>query len=360
MKILLVEPETSGKIIPVGLLKIAAYAIKQGHTVYLARLNEGYPSIGHFDKAYVTSLYTWEWREVWKAVSWAKQQSDDVYLGGIYASLLPEHAEQSGAKVIKGTIQELDLIRPAYELIPDCDYSVLYISRGCIRKCEFCAVPKIEGKLKEYDISIIRKLIHPKHHKIIFLDNNILAHKKWDEIYLELRRLNKSYDFLQGLDSRLINEKVAEQLSKLKLRADQYISVRLALDDIRQKKHAERAAELLKSYGIHPRRIMFYCLYNFKDTPEDFFERVRTILSLGCVAFPMRYQSIELPYALEKDSYIGKHWSKRELEIVEEFIWKYGKSGAIPPYVADHFNRAKDFYEAFSHNLNISRLQIPA
>jgi len=356
-KALLVEPKGNYKFVPIGLLKIARYLVDNGYTVYLHRCNkDGYPdAIGHFDRAYVTSLFTWEWREVWEAVRWAKLHADKVILGGIYASLLPEHAQQSGAdKVVTGIIWDLENVRPLYELVPECDYSIVHASRGCIRKCKFCAVPRIEGKLKEKES--IRHLVHPKHKKIIFFDNNILALKNWDNIYKELRILNKLVDFNQGIDARLINEKIAKQLSKLRLHADEYISVRLAFDDIRYRKSFERAAKLLLEAGIHPRRIMVYVLYNFEDTPDDFFERVRIITSFGLVAFPMRYQHIELPYALEKDSYIGKHWTKHDLKLVEDFIWKYGQGGAIPPYVAEHFEKSRDFYDAFGGTLNNTKL----
>ncbi len=357
MKILLVEPEGDYKYVPIGLLKIGAYAIKKGHTVYLHRCNyHGYTIHDHFDRAYITSLFTWEWKYVWKAVKWAKQYADKVFLGGIYASLLPEHAEKSGAKVVSGIIQELEEIRPAYELVPDCNYSIVHLSRGCIRKCKFCAVPRIEGKLIEKEPSLLKKLVHPRHNKIILYDNNILASRKWNEIYIELRKLNRNIDFNQGIDARLLNEKKASQISKLKLHADEHISVRLAFDDIKYKKHVEKAQKLLTENGVHRRRIMYYVLYNFNDTPDDFFERIRLISSWGSVAFPMRYQHIELPYALEKDSYIGKHWTKRDLDIVDEFIWKYGQGGSILPYVNEHFEKSKDFYDAFGNTLHVSRL----
>jgi len=350
MKVLLIEPALGSKIVPVALLKFAAYHKKQGDSVKLVRVEkDGYPDVGHFDIAYVTSLFTWKWKEVWEAVKYAKIHSDYVKLGGIYATLLPEHAEQSGAdEIVGGYIPEMEEIRPAYELVPDCDYSVIQLTRGCIRKCDFCAVWRMEGNhVVERDPSVIRKLIYPLHQKIIFNDNNILASKNWDKIYLELRRLNKKVDLNQGLDARLLNEKKAKQVSKLRLTADKHISVRLAYDNIHYKKYAERAAKLLKNCGINPKRIMYYCLYNFKDTPDDFYERVTEILSWGCVAYPMRYQSIHPPHCFEFNSYVGKHWTKEDLETVKQFIFKFGRGTALPPSLYEHFERAGDFQSAF-------------
>jgi len=348
-KILLVDPKGSQEYVPIGLLKIAKYCMLKGHKVQLVRCNkEGYPNVGHFNIAFVTSYFTWEWKYVWEAVKYAKQHADKVYLGGVYASLLPEHAEKSGAKVIKGILPEVENLRPAYELVPDCDYSIVHASRGCIRKCKFCAVPIIEGQLKEKPT--IKHLVYPPHKRIIFFDNNILAIKNWEKIYLELLELNKQVDFNQGLDARIIakkGEKLVKQLLRLRLYADKYTSIRMALDDIRYIDKAEKSAKLFIEHGLNGRRIMFYCLYNFEDDPEDFFERVKAILSWGCVAFPMRFQAIWMPYALRKNSYIGKNWTQKELRMVKEFIAKYGFGGALPPYLAEHFEKAKDFYEAF-------------
>ena len=36
-----------------------------------------------------------------------------------------------------------------YSLYPDCDYSIQFMSRGCIRKCPFCVVPIKEGAISQ-------------------------------------------------------------------------------------------------------------------------------------------------------------------------------------------------------------------
>ena len=39
-------------------------------------------------------------------------------------------------------IEECDL---DYSIFPDCDYSIIWFSRGCIRNCPFCVVRRKEG-----------------------------------------------------------------------------------------------------------------------------------------------------------------------------------------------------------------------
>jgi hypothetical protein len=358
MKVLLLEPKTTGKYVPIGLLKIARREINNGNSVYLHRINEdGYKNLPHFDIAYVTSLYTWEWKWVWEAIDYVRNYVDKVVLGGIYASALPEHARKSRAdEVYEGVMWEVEDVYPAYELVPECDYSIVYASRGCVRNCGFCLVRRVEGYLREKES--IKHLVNGRHKKVVLQDNNIIAMKNWEKIWRELLLMNKLVDFNGGIDTRILtrNEKIVKQLGRLKLRADEYISLRLALDDMGYKKYMVKSARLLKEYGVTGDRQMYYTLYNFKDTPEDFIERIRTILEEGCVSFPMRYQAIEEPYALKKDSYIGKHWNERMLKMVDDFIWKYGQGGAIPPYLKERFEKANDFYEAFGNATGIKRL----
>lgn len=91
--------------------------------------------------------------------------------------MLPDHAALSGADVIyQGIFEGADTCIPAWDLVPEWDGSIIFTSRGCIRNCSFCAVPKIEGKLREI-IPNIKPYVYPEHTKIIFWDNNILATK---------------------------------------------------------------------------------------------------------------------------------------------------------------------------------------
>ena len=60
---------------------------------------------------------------------------------------------------------EIEMTDPFY--YPDEDTSYGFITRGCIRNCWFCKVPKYEGKLKEYNT--VESIV--KHKKVKFLDN---------------------------------------------------------------------------------------------------------------------------------------------------------------------------------------------
>jgi len=340
--ILLVEPEYYTRFPPLGLLKLARYhmEVEKNEVTYV----RGCVPEGRPDLIYVTSLFTWAWKPVHDAVKYYKRlyPNAEILLGGPYATLLPEHAEQSGAKVHKGLFNEAEDLMPAYELIPKWDGSIIFSSRGCVRKCPFCAVPILEGGLNRVKNSI-KDFVWPTHTKIIFWDNNILGTSNWRSIMDELKELNKKVDFNQGLDARLINDEVAEKLTKLKME-----TIRIAYDQRNMEKAVRNAVERLSAHGISKRKILCYTLYNFDDDPSDLFERVRDLLNWGVVAYPMRYQPItELPYALQKNTYVAPKWDKNSLQTVAALRRVVGFSGIFPPYKAlvNRFNQVKGFDE---------------
>ena len=301
------------------------------------------------DRIYVTSLWTWAWKPVWKAVHHYKQLFPDVeiWLGGIYASLLPDHAAQSGADVIfKGLFKEAEDLMPDYSLVPWWDGSIIFASRGCNRRCGFCVVWKLEGSINSCKKSI-KHLVYPKHTRIIFWDNNILQSPYWRNIFDELEELNLKVDFNQGLDAAYITEEVASRLSRLRLSSGSGIKVRLGYDEPWRRNHVKKAIERLKAAGISGRSILVYVLYNWIDDPDDFFNRVLDVLEWGAVAYPMRY---EPPTALEKNRYVSPKWDPLRLDLVQRFRRIVGYGGALPPYEAlvDKFRRARCFDEAFS------------
>jgi hypothetical protein len=349
LRILLVEPEYYAQFPPLPLLKLSAYhKIKGDEIVGLIRGCK-YLNVRP-DRIYVTSLFTWAWKPVWDAVRHYKRlfPKAEVWLGGLYASLLPDHAIMSGADYIfTGTLKEVEDLLPDYDLLETTerwkrwDGSIIFSSRGCPFECGYCAVPFLEGKINMAKSSI-KHLVYPKHRRVILLDNNILASPTWRNIFDELIEMERIVDFNQGLDVRFINDEVADKLSRMKLNV-----VRIAYDRKDMKRYVERAIDLLSSYGIRRRKIIVYCLFNYTDDPEDFFERVRDILNWGAVAYPMKYEPI---YTLKKNAYIAPKWDAVKIDMVQRARRVIGYGGTFPPYegLVKKFNKARNFDEAFT------------
>ena len=224
----------------------------------------------------------------------------------------------------------------------------MFTSRGCIRSCPFCMVPKIEGKIRSV-IDDIQRFIYTGHKKIILWDNNFLASPNWKKIIRDLHDLDLLVDFNQGLDARLINEEKASMLSSLRFRL-----IRLAYDSKKEKKSITKAVDLLSDFGIKKRNILIYALYNFYDSefsngdnPSSFFERIRYISKIGCVSYPMRFEPLD---SLQKNQYISPLWTSKQLEMMAKARRVIGFGGAFPPYegLVKKFSSANTFEEAFS------------
>lgn len=342
MHILLVEPAYYTRYPPLGLLKLASYHRSRGDTVELVR--DCLPSSRKPDRVYVTSLFTWGWKEVWESVRYYKSlfPTAEICLGGIYASLMPEHAKLSGADQVHiGLVKQAEDLLPAYDLVPQWKWSILFASRGCPNRCPFCAVPRLEGRLNSCKESI-KHLVYPGHNRLILWDNNILASPSWGSVVAEAIQLGIAVDYNQGLDAKLVTPEIAETVSKLKMPC-----VRFAYDFKAKSKYVKNAIELLTSKGIRGREIFVYVLYNFNDTPDDFFERVRDVLTWGAVVFPMRFEPLD---SMTRNKYISPSWDKNRLEMIEKVRRVLGFSGTLPPYsyLIERFSKATGFDEAFS------------
>lgn len=340
--ILLVEPNYYTRYPSLGLLKISSYHKSLGDTTELVRgcvRPRKAP-----DKIYVTSLFTWSWEPVHQAVDHYKKMFPRVlvWLGGIYASLLPDHAKRSGADYVHvGMYEPAEGFKPDYRLVPKWKTSILFASRGCVRKCGFCSVPKLEGQLSHLKPSVA-DLIRKGHGKVVFFDNNILAAENWRELFDELAELQVEVDFNQGMDARCVTDEVAEKIGKMNMPM-----IRLAYDYVGIRNSVEQAIEILKAHNIRGRRMIFYVLHNYLETPEEFFQKVKDLLNWGVLAYPMRYEPL---CTIEKGVHVAPTWTIKELNMVATARRVLGFGGAFPPYkkLVEKFNEAKDFQEAFS------------
>ena len=247
-------------------------------------------------------------------------------------------------------MRELGDILLDYSLVPLFGASILFSSRGCIRRCPFCAAPMLEPfDPRTTSHKSISHLIYPGHRKVIFWDNNFLANPHWRNIVLELKERRLKVDFNQGLDARLIKKEIAEELKGLKLEP-----VRMAYDTPGQRQAVGQAISMLAEVGFDKRDMIIYLMYNYDDTPEEFLDRLRDILEWGAVAYPMRYEPIKAydpeGNPLSKNSFISKHWSPERLEMLARARRVIGYGGAFPPYegLKKKIANAHTFEEAFA------------
>ena len=182
---------------------------------------------------------------------------------------------------------EIDTIFPDYTIYPQFDYAIGFLTRGCIRNCKWCVVPKKEGKLKPY--CDWRNIKRNDTNKIVFMDNNVLASEYGIEQIRSMIGEDVRIDFNQGLDARLITDDVAEILSKVK-----WIRfIRLACDTSAMLPVVTEAVERLGKYGVKPYRIFVYTL--IQDVDEAY-QRIKALDRLGVDPFAQPYRDFETNY----------------------------------------------------------------
>ena len=156
-KILLVEPAYKTKFAPLGLMRISSYHKSEGDVVSFIKGEQKLDFTP--DKIYITSLFTYRYKETLKSVRFYKKQfpKAEIIIGGVLATLMPDLFRKEGIKVHIGLLKEVETYPPDYDLIEDIDYSLTFTSRGCKNKCGFC-VPQSANVLLEQGFEKINDL----------------------------------------------------------------------------------------------------------------------------------------------------------------------------------------------------------
>ncbi len=349
-KIILIEPDYKSKYPPLGLMKISTYHKIVGDNVFFVKGCDPQAKNNYWDRIYITTLFTFHWDKIINTIKYYTQNTPftprKIFIGGIAASLLKDRLyEETGIKPIVGPLngkpvldsnrtEIIDNLIPDYEILnqinykyPTSDAYFAYTTRGCIRRCSFCAVPTLEPDFIDYiDIKpIINKTARRYEEKkdLILLDNNVLASKKFNKIIDDIVEVGfysgsmyknrvRRVDFNQGIDPRLLKKHHMKDIIKIALRP-----MRLAFDRLLDKKHYENAIRLAADFG--QKHFSNYILYNYRDKPKDLWERLHITVELNeelrlrIFSFPMKY----LPVYQTDRSFVGSFWNRRYLRGIQ-------------------------------------------
>jgi hypothetical protein len=405
--ILLIEPSYRNKYPPLGLMKIAQYHGPNGKRDNVRFIKGEDRSVVHeaWDRIYITTLFSFEWDRISRSIDFAlelaKGQASRIFVGGIAASLMNDRfvsePKWRGVRFIKGLLGEapakslqLDAFEeelysddflgaPIEDLVPD--YSILgqieyeypvndayfmYASRGCVRKCKFCGVPALEGAQRDTNslTAVVENVqrFYGEKKDLILMDNNVVASAQFKEIIAEIIDLGfergakirrgkvdvlRRVDFNQGVDARILckDPMYLRELARIAIKP-----LRIAFDHLGVKKPYEKAIRYSADAGL--RDLSNYMLYNFHDTPEDLFERMRLNVKLNeeldirIFSFPMRYQPVTRP----NRGHIGPNWNSYYLRSMQTILQAtHGIVSGAPKFFRTAFGDTySDFHEIIS------------
>ena len=295
-------------------------------TAQLARLPE--PSA-----ILVTSLMTYWYPGVVEAIRLARQRFPGVpvLLGGIYATLCPDHARRhSGADlVVTGPWEQAlpphlaglglgqlfapvpadldELPYPALHLLPHLAYIPVLTSRGCPLDCPYCASRRLQpGYQRRRPLAVVAELRHWQRclglTDVAFYDDALLvdAGQHLLVILEELARQGLSFRFHtpNGIQARLISREVARGLKQAR-----FTTLRLGvettalgsgrLDRKLAAGELEAALAHLKEAGFRRKELGVYLLVGLPHQEEgDIAASIRRVKELGATPVLAQYSPI--------------------------------------------------------------------
>lgn len=230
MRIGLIDVDGHSGFPNLALMRLSGYHKAQGDTV------DWWNGFEHYDRVYMSKVFTFS-PDVDTVID-----ADEVIRGG------------TGYKDYGSLPQEVEATYPDYSIYPDFKSAIGFLTRGCIRNCPWCIVPRKEGRIRP--AATWREVKRPDSREIVFMDNNVLACDHGLQQIEDMGGQLVWVDFNQGLDARLITPEVAHLLARL-----HWIRfVRMSCDVEAMVPVIRQAVAYLKEAGVAPSRFWCYVL----------------------------------------------------------------------------------------------------
>ena len=334
---------------PLGLMKLSRFHKDRGDEVGFAYGCDPaviprqtlFDSLSLWDRVYVTTLFTFHFEKIVRTIKFyidaVGGTVGKIFVGGVMASLMADELYRAtNVRPIRGVLhspsvigldgdEDIDLLPPDYDLLDPGLYGIndtyyAYTTRGCVNKCAWCGVHRLEPEFVPYidikpSILSLRSKYGDKAH-LCLMDNNVLASPHFDQIVDDLLELGygrgafthtqpkkrRVIDFNQGLDATHVTKACMKRLALLNVQP-----MRIAFDRVQERRQYVRAVQLARDNGVL--EFSNYLLYDFKDTPLDLYERIRINIELNeqwaaggrggptgkIYSYPMRYAPIDDP-----------------------------------------------------------------
>ena len=279
-----------------------------------------------FDAVFVTSIMTYWYPGVAKSVEIIREISQDstIILGGIYATLFPEHAKRAVKpdSIHKGAINDeciksanlngLQKVRkeiPYYrlDLYKTILFASLFTSCGCPFACSYCALPFLNEKFYQRTcnevVKEIKELCNIGVIDFAFYDDALLINS---DRYIKplLKEVIKSglkvrFHCPNGIHAKYVDDELAHLMKKAGFK-----TIRLGLETVDEKRQRKtggkvstddlkNAVRCLKRQGFTKKETGVYLMYGlYRQTLSEVIDGIKFLMSLDVTINLTEYSPI--------------------------------------------------------------------
>lgn len=227
-------------------------------------------------------------------------------------------------------------IVPDYSGYPGYQRSIGFTQRGCRYECDFCVVPRKEGKVRAVGTfeQIWRGEPYPK--QLVILDNDFFGNPDWTARLEEAARNDFDLSLIQGINARLLSDRAAAALATARLRDDDFERPRIytAWDGRKDERVLFRGLERLVKYGVRPDNIMVYMLIGHEpgETHEDRDYRRQKLREFGARPYPMPFTREGMsPSGTDGEELVAfQRWVIMRIDLVKTWEEYWGRARGNP------------------------------
>ena len=269
-------------------MKISAYRKSLGDTV---TLKTDFTGLEQFDKVFISKVFTDT------HVPEDVMSLSHVSYGGTgffydKANFLPDCVEhmKPDYSLYDAYLQGAEYSKTAYKYFTG--YSIGYTTRFCFRKCGFCVNKNYNGV---QIWSPIDEFLAPNRKKICLLDDNLLGYPDHCTILAQLQEIGKPFQYKQGLDIKLLNDRNIKLLAASNYDGEYIFS----FDDVTDKDIIRHKLELWRKHTAKGTKVYVLCAYDkhgsydgefWAQDVKATFERIKILFDYQCLPYIMRYK----------------------------------------------------------------------
>lgn len=187
---------------------------------------------------------------------------------------------------------EIEHTFPDYSIYNYEDTAFGFLSRGCPRGCDFCIVKDKTGEGRcSHKVADLSEFWNGQKF-IELLDPNTLACKDWEDLLGQLIESKAKVNFDQGLDIRMMTDKKAEMISKIRISAIHFAWDRIEDAEIIKPKFEEfRKVSKIRAHDL---QVYVLCGDRERKVLDSDLERIYWLRENGYAPYVMIFEKDKL------------------------------------------------------------------